>query len=40
MKFEYAQDWTPLHHATWKNHPEVIRALLDSGADLEARTQV
>ena len=31
-------DWTPLHYACWRNHPEIVALLLRAGADPEART--
>lgn len=31
-------DWTPLHYAAWRNHPEIVTLLLQAGADPEART--
>jgi hypothetical protein len=31
-------DWTPLHYACWRNHPEIVALLLKAGADPEART--
>jgi ankyrin repeat protein len=31
-----ADDGTPLHYAAWKGHGEVVRVLLDLGADIDA----
>jgi hypothetical protein len=31
-------DWTPLHYACWRGHPELVTLLLHAGADPEART--
>ena len=31
-------DWTPLHYACWRNHPEIVVLLLQAGGDPEART--
>ena len=30
-------DWTPLHYASALNFPQVVKLLVDNGADLEAR---
>ena len=30
---------TPLHCASWKGHAEVVKALLDAGADINAKSQ-
>jgi len=32
-------DSTPLHCAAWKGHLEVVKALLDAGADINAKSQ-
>ena len=32
-------DSTPLHCAAWKGHVEVVKALLDAGADINAKSQ-
>ena len=32
------EDWTPLHYAAYKNNLDIVKALIASGADLEART--
>ena len=32
--------WTPLHFAPWTGKPDVVRLLLESGADLEALSDV
>jgi ankyrin repeat protein len=29
--------WTPLHLAAWKNHVDVVRCLLEAGADKNAK---
>lgn len=34
-----ADDATPLHYAAWKGHTEVVRALLDLGAQIDACSQ-
>ena len=31
---------TPLHHAAYKGHTEVVGVLVSAGADIEARTEV
>ena len=31
-------DWTPLHLASWFEHPKVIRLLLEHGADINSKT--
>ena len=30
---------TPLHVASWKNHPEIVQLLLENGADKRIRNQ-
>ncbi|CAN5383074.1 hypothetical protein BH11ARM1_BH11ARM1_00240 [soil metagenome] len=30
---------TPLHCAAWKGHPEIVTALLDAGADINAKNE-
>jgi len=30
---------TPLHCATWKGHPDAVKALLEAGADVNAANQ-
>lgn len=30
---------TPLHYASWRNHPAVAAALLDAGADIQAHNE-
>ena len=32
-------DSTPLHCAAWKGHVEVVKALLDAGADINAKSR-
>jgi hypothetical protein len=32
--------WTPLHRASYYGHIEVVRLLLDRGADIQAQTEV
>ncbi len=32
--------WTPLHEASSRGHIEVVRLLLDRGADIQAQTKV
>lgn len=32
------EDWTPLHCAAYKNNLDIVKTLIASGADLEART--
>jgi ankyrin repeat protein len=32
--------WTPLHEASYYGHIEVVRLLLDRGADIQAQTEV
>ena len=34
-----AVDWTALHHATWLNRTDVIKRLVDEGADVNRQTQ-
>jgi ankyrin repeat protein len=34
-----ADQSTPLHWAAWKGHPEIIDALLDAGADIQAHNE-
>lgn len=34
-----AEESTPLHWAAWKGYPEVIDALVDAGADIEAHNE-
>ena len=37
-KDEVITDWTPLHEAALKNAPKAVRALLENGADVNAKT--
>jgi ankyrin repeat protein len=30
---------TPLHQATWRNHPEIVKMLLNAGARVDVRNQ-
>ena len=32
--------WSPLHNAACYGHPEVVRVLVEAGADIEAKTKV
>lgn len=34
-----AEESTPLHYAAWKGHAEIVTALLDAGADIQAHNQ-
>jgi len=34
-----AEQSTPLHYAAWKGHAEILTALLDAGADIQAHTE-
>ena len=34
-----AEESTPLHYAAWKGHAEVVAALLDAGADMQAHNR-
>ena len=29
--------WTPLHHAAWNSHKEIIELLIAAGADMNAK---
>tara|TARA_Y100000588_G_scaffold285617_1_gene303368 strand:+ start:492 stop:734 length:243 start_codon:yes stop_codon:yes gene_type:complete len=35
-----SDDWTPLHHAAWKNSLEVAQLLIEKYAELEAKTKL
>ena len=36
----FQDDWTPLHHACQKGHPEVLKILLEHGTNIEAKNRV
>lgn len=36
---EAADDSTPLHHAAWKGHAELVTLLLDAGAEVNAQNR-
>ena len=38
--FILQQQATPLHHAAYKGHSEMVCTLLEAGADIEARDVV